>query len=94
MSMKDYEEMAAKYMSESNKADLKKTMGQISNVLKSSDGQKIAETLSQTYGNTVKQAAQAAKAGDLESAKRAVNEILSTKEGAEMASKILSMLGK
>lgn len=94
MSMKDYEDLAAKYLSDSNSPDVKKTMNQISGALKTSEGQKIAETLTRNYSDTMKQAAAAASAGDLNSAKRAINEILSTKEGAEMASKLLAMFGK
>lgn len=90
----DFESLAAQYMSGSSDAKMKQTIGQIAGKLKDSESQQLAQGLSRQYGDSVKQAAEAARRGDMESAKRMLGQIMSTPEGSAMASKILSMLGK
>lgn len=62
--------------------------------MRSAQGQNLAQNLSPDTASRISQAAQAAQHGDMQGARAAVDDILRTPEGAALAARLKSMMGK
>ena len=69
-------------------------LDRLQQVLRSEQGQNMAQSLSPEMTARVRQAAEAAQRGDLQSAGSAVAAILSTPEGAALAAQLRTLFGK
>ena len=69
-------------------------LGTLTQFLRTEQGQPLAQSVSPQTAVRISQAAQAAGRGDTDSAKQVMQDILRTPEGAALAARLRSMLGK
>lgn len=94
MSMKNLEDLMNQYMNSSSDPKIAQTANALKKSLSPQEGQQIAEELTKNFGSNVERAINAAQSGNMNVAKAELNKILSTKEGAKLAQRIMSALGK
>ncbi|MDP4109259.1 MAG: hypothetical protein Q8878_04445 [Bacillota bacterium] len=71
-----------------------KNLDKLSSVMNSEEGKQLASKFKKEDGEAMKEALSAAMGGNRESAMQMVKSLLSTKEGAQVASKIAQILGE
>lgn len=69
-------------------------LGTLTQFLKTEQGQSLAQSVSPQTAARISQAAQAAGRGDTDAAKQVMQDILRTPEGAALAARLRSMIGK
>lgn len=95
MSNLDYDSLInqLKRSTKDPKANL--ALGKLSQMLQTREGQELAQSFMQSADpNAMARAAQCAQAGDLEGAKAALSQILSTPQGSAAAANIVQKLKK
>ena len=89
-----YEAIARLLMNSQQGGKVLKGLGKLGEIAKTEEGKKLAEMLSGPEGDSIKKAAEAVVAGDKETAMELLSALLSTKDGAAVAAKILELLGE
>ena len=90
----DYEALAKALMNTKQGTKVAKGIDKLGTLLKSEDGRKLMNLMVAGGTDVIKDAAEAALAGDTASAKKMMAALLSTKEGAELAVRIAETLGE
>jgi len=71
-----------------------KGLEQLNALLRTPDGQRLLTLISQGGADTLKAAANAALQGDENAAKRAIAQLLSTREGAMLAARLMELMNR
>lgn len=69
-------------------------LSRLSDLMRTPQGQQMAQHIDSNIASRIEQAARAAQAGNQQAAQAALREILSTPEGASLAASLRSILGK
>ena len=94
MQQRDMEELMRRISRETGKPDADKAAGRMRDALNISEGQKAAQKILEGHSSSLENAARMAQAGNLEGAKKSVQELLRTPEGARLAAQIAKMMGR
>ena len=87
----DVENLVKSLLNSPKGAQIMQNMGEINKIIESDQGKKLVSTLTAEAGDAVKRAAQAARNGETDLAKSYISKVLATKEGQEIAKKLMSM---
>ena len=88
---KDIENLVKSLLNSPKGAQIMNNMDEINKIISSEQGKKMMQSLSDETGNAVKRAAQAAKDGEADLAKTYISKVLATKEGQEIAKKLMDL---
>lgn len=86
---KDFEALARSLLGNSQCGKSAANIDKYAKILSSPEGKKIVSNLTSDGGEVLKKAASGMKNGDMNAAKSVLSSIMSSKEGAELVSKII-----
>ena len=87
----DVESLVKSLLNSPKGAQIMQNMGEINKIIESDQGKKLMSALTAETGDAVKRAAQAARDGETDLAKNYISKVLATKEGQEIAKKLMNM---
>lgn len=77
-----------------NTGEARKTADKLSALLRTPEGQQLAQRLMQTGGNALSSALYYAQNGDLDTARQYIQSVLDTPQGAQLAAELARILGR
>lgn len=89
----EYENIAKMLMGSPQGSKIIKSLDKLNSVIATDSGQQLISMLAGSGADSVKSAAQAALSGDKDQARILISTLLSTKEGAQLAAKLIEVLG-
>ena len=90
----DYENLAKVLMASPQGAKIVKSLDKLNSVFKTESGRQHIAMLASDGGDAIKNAAAAAASGDPEQARVLLSTLLSSPEGAQLAAKIIEVVGR
>ena len=90
----DYENLAKVLMASPQGAKIVKSLDKLNSVVSTESGRQLIAMLASDGGDAIKNAAAAAASGDQDQARVLLSTLLSSPEGAQLAAKILEVVGR
>lgn len=89
----DYENLAKVLMASPQGAKIVKSLDKLNSVVNTESGRQLIAMLASDGGDAIKNAAAAAASGDQDQARVLLSTLLSSPEGAQLAAKIIEVVG-
>ena len=90
----DYENLAKVLMASPQGAKIVKSLDKLNSVVNTESGRQLIAMLASDGGDAIKDAAAAAASGDQDQARVLLSTLLSSPEGAQLAAKIIEVVGR
>ncbi|MBU5433852.1 hypothetical protein [Intestinimonas sp. MSJ-38] len=90
----DYENLAKVLMASPQGAKIVKSLDKLNSVVNTESGRQLIAMLASDGGDAIKNAAAAAASGDQDQARVLLSTLLSSPEGAQLAAKIIEVVGR
>lgn len=90
----DYENLAKVLMASPQGAKIVKSLDKFNSVVNTESGRQLIAMLASDGGDAIKNAAAAAASGDQDQARVLLSTLLSSPEGAQLAAKIIEVVGR
>ena len=90
----DYENLAKVLMASPQGANIVKSLDKLHSVVSTDSGRQLIAMLASDGGDAIKNAAAAAASGDQDQARVLLSTLLSSPEGAQLAAKIIEVVGR
>ncbi|MBM6918455.1 hypothetical protein [Intestinimonas butyriciproducens] len=90
----DYENLAKVLMASPQGAKIVKSLDKLNSVVSTESGRQLIAMLASDGGDAIKNAAAAAASGDQDQARVLLSTLLSSPEGAQLAAKIIEVVGR
>lgn len=90
----DYENLAKVLMASPQGAKIVKSLDKLNSVVNTESGRQLIAMLASDGGDAIKNAAAAAANGDQDQARVLLSTLLSSPEGAQLAAKIIEVVGR
>ena len=90
----DYENLAKVLMASPQGAKIVKSLDKLNSVVTTESGRQLIAMLASDGGDAIKNAAAAAASGDQDQARVLLSTLLSSPEGAQLAAKIIEVVGR
>lgn len=90
----DYENLAKVLMASPQGAKIVKSLDKLNSVVNTENGRQLIAMLASDGGDAIKNAAAAAANGDQDQARVLLSTLLSSPEGAQLAAKIIEVVGR
>lgn len=90
----DYENLAKVLMASPQGAKIVKSLDKLNSVVNTESGRQLIAMLASDGGDAIKNAAVAASSGDQDQARVLLSTLLSSPEGAQLAAKIIEVVGR
>ena len=90
----DYENLAKVLMASPQGAKIVKSLDKLNSVVSTESGRQLIAMLASDGGDAIKNAAAAAANGDQDQARVLLSTLLSSPEGAQLAAKIIEVVGR
>lgn len=90
----DYENLAKVLMASPQGAKIVKSLDKLNSVVNTESGRQLIAMLASDGGDAIKNAATAAASGDQDQARVLLSTLLSSPEGAQLAAKIIEVVGR
>ena len=90
----DYENLAKVLMVSPQGAKIVKSLDKLNSVVNTESGRQLIAMLASDGGDAIKNAAAAAASGDQDQARVLLSTLLSSPEGAQLAAKIIEVVGR
>ena len=90
----DYENLAKVLMASPQGAKIVKSLDKLNSVVSTESGRQLIAMLASDGGDAIKNAAAAAASGDQDQARVRLSTLLSSPEGAQLAAKIIEVVGR
>ena len=90
----DYENLAKVLMASPQGAKIVKRLDKLNSVVNTERGRQLIAMLASDGGDAIKNAAAAAASGDQDQARVLLSTLLSSPEGAQLAAKIIEVVGR
>ena len=90
----DYENLAKVLMASPQGAKIVKSLDKLNSVVNTESGRQLIAMLASDGGDAIKNAAAAAASGDQDQALVLLSTLLSSPEGAQLAAKIIEVVGR
>lgn len=90
----DYENLAKVLMASPQGAKIVKCLDKLNSVVNTESGRQLIAMLASDGGDAIKNAAAAAASGDQDQARVLLSTLLSSPEGAQLAAKIIEVVGR
>lgn len=90
----DYENLAKVLMASPQGAKIVKSLDKLNSVVNTEIGRQLIAMLASDGGDAIKNAAAAAASGDQDQARVLLSTLLSSPEGAQLAAKIIEVVGR
>lgn len=90
----DYENLAKILMASPQGAKIVKSLDKLNSVVSTESGRQLIAMLASDGGDAIKNAAAAAASGDQDQARVLLSTLLSSPEGAQLAAKIIEVVGR
>ena len=90
----DYENLAKVLMASPQGAKIVKSLDKLNRVVNTESGRQLIAMLASDGGDAIKNAAAAAASGDQDQARVLLSTLLSSPEGAQLAAKIIEVVGR
>ena len=90
----DYENLAKVLMASPQGAKIVKSLDKLNSVVSTESGRQLIAMLASDGGDAIKNAAAAAASGDQDQARVLLSTLLSSPEGAQLAAKIIELVGR
>ncbi|MDO5784837.1 MAG: hypothetical protein Q4P20_07215 [Eubacteriales bacterium] len=94
MQQKDMDALFHAISQQSGSPDTTKAASRLQAALNTPDGRRAAQQVMQHYSGSLEQVAHMAQSGNMEGAKRSVQDLMRTPEGAQLAAQIAKMMGR
>ncbi|MCD8355543.1 MAG: hypothetical protein LUE11_03085 [Clostridia bacterium] len=94
MQQQDMENLLRSLSRQSGSRNTSKAAERMRDAMNTPQGQQAAREILQNYGSSLEHAAQLAQSGDLNGAKKSVQSLMRTPEGAQLAAQIAKMMGR
>ena len=90
----DYENLAKVLMASPQGAKIVKSLDKLNSVVNTESGRQLIAMLASDGGDAIKNAAAAAASGDQDQARVLLSTLLSSPEGAQLAARIIEVVGR
>ena len=90
----DYENLAKVLMASPQGAKIVKSLDKLNSVVNTESGRQLIAMLASAGGDAIKNAAAAAASGDQDQARVLLSTLLSSPDGAQLAAKIIEVVGR
>lgn len=90
----DYENLAKVLIASPQGAKIVKSLDKLNSVVNTESGRQLIAMLASDGGDAIKNAAAAAASGDQDQARVLLSTLLSSPEGAQLAAKIIEVVGR
>lgn len=94
MQQYEIEDLLRSITHQTGNPDALQTAERIRSALSTQEGQQAAQQIIQKYSGTLENAAFMAQSGNLDGAKKSVQHLMTTPEGARLAAQIAKMMGR
>lgn len=94
MQQRDMEQFLHNFSQQNGNSDASQAAERIRQALNTPSGREAVQRMMNSYGNSLEDAARMAQSGNLEGAKKSVQNLLRTPEGAQLAAQITKMMGR
>lgn len=94
MQQKDMDALFRTISQQSGNPDAGKAASRLQAALNTPEGRRAAQQVMQQYSGSLEQVAHMAQSGNMDGAKRSVQELMRTPEGAQLAAQIAKMMGR
>lgn len=94
MQQHDMENLIRNLSKQTGDSSTIKNAERIRSAMNTPEGQQVAQQIMQKYGGALESAAHMAQSGNLDGAKKSVQQLMSTPEGARLAAQIAKMMGR
>ncbi len=94
MHQKDMDALFHAISQQSGNPDTTQAASRLQAALNTPDGRRAARQVMQNYGSSLEEVARMAQSGNMEGAKRSVQSLMRTPEGAQLAAQIAKMMGR
>ncbi|MDO4173203.1 MAG: hypothetical protein Q4D42_00435 [Eubacteriales bacterium] len=94
MQQNDMENLLRNLSRKSGKPETEQAAERVRAAINTPKGRQAAQEIMKNYGGSLEQAAQLAQSGDLTAAKKSIQQLMQTPEGAQLAAQIAKMIGR
>lgn len=94
MQQKDMDALFHAISQQSGNPDTAKAASRLQAAMNTPDGRRAAQQVMQRYSGSLEQVARMAQSGNMDGAKRSVQELMRTPEGAQLAAQIAKIMGR